>query len=76
MCNLGETIARENIAKGLAKGRAEGLAKGRAEGIAETTLANIRNLMETTKWSIEQVMAALKIPESEQKMYADLITKQ
>ena len=72
MCNLGETIARENIATGLAEGRA----KGRAEGIAETTLANIRNLMEATKWSIEQVMAALKIPESEQKVYADLITKQ
>ena len=29
----------------------------------ETLLKTIKNLMDTTKWTVEQVMAAMKIPE-------------
>ncbi len=64
MCNLGDVLEREYTAK------------GRAEGIAETTLTNIRNLMETTCWSIEQTMAALKVPENERQHYVELLSKQ
>ena len=35
----------------------------------DTILDNIRNLMETVKWSAEQAMDALKIPASERSMY-------
>ena len=65
MCNLGETIARENIAKGLAKGRAE----GRAEGI----LASIKSIMETMGLTIDQAMSALKVPDTEKQKYMDLL---
>ncbi len=62
----------EGHAKGRAKGRAEGLAEGRAEGI----LSSIKGLMETMNLSIEQAMAALKLPEAERQKYMDLLEKQ
>ena len=68
MCNLGIAIERE----GIAKGRAEGMAKGMAKGV----ITSIQNLMETTCWSAEQAMEALKIPENERQHYAELLTKQ
>ena len=75
MCNLGETIARENIAKGLAKGLAEGLAKGRAEGLAAGVITSIRNLMKNTGWPVEQAMIALGVPEDEWGKYIELLTQ-
>ena len=57
MCNLGETIARENIAK------------GRAEGI----LASIKSIMETMGLTIDQAMSALKVPDTEKQKYMDLL---
>ena len=52
MCNLGEVIAREN------------LAKGRTEGITERAISDLKNLMETLGLSLEQAMSALKVPEA------------
>ena len=45
---------------------------GRADGI----LFSIKNLMETMDLTIEQAMAALKVPEAEKKKYMDLLEKQ
>ena len=45
----------------------------RKEKEQETKVIDIRNLMETMKWSIEQAMNALKIPADEQAMYAGLV---
>lgn len=42
---------------------------GRADGI----LSSIKNLMETMGLTIEQAMAALKIPEGERQKYMDLL---
>ncbi|MDE7242596.1 MAG: hypothetical protein K2O18_01280 [Oscillospiraceae bacterium] len=58
-----------NLSKGV-------MEKGRAEGIVENTLVSIRNLMETLSLTIEQAMAALKVPESERQKYIDLLGKQ
>ena len=44
-----------------------------AETEKRTLLDNIRNLMETTKWTAQQAMDALKIPADKQKEYAVLI---
>ncbi len=53
------------------------LSKGVEEkGVAKGILASIKNLMETMNLSIEQAMAALKIPEAEQQRYMDLLEKQ
>lgn len=68
MCNLGVAIEREGIAKGRAEGRAEGMTEG--------ILSSIKSLMETMGVSVEKAMAALKIPEAEQRKYLDLLAKQ
>ena len=39
-------------------------------------LASIKNLMETMDLTIEQAMAALKVPEAERQKYMDLLERQ
>ena len=74
-----QTMDREvsvmcNLSKGVREmGRAEGLAEGRAEGHVERALSDLRNLMETLGLTIEQAMAALKVPEVERQKYMDLL---
>lgn len=69
MCNISEGIARRYRDIGLAEGRAEGEAKGLENG----TLLSIRNLMDTMKWSLDQAMNALKIPENERGKYSAML---
>ena len=47
--------------------------KATAETKKATLLENIRNLMETMKWTSKQAMDALKIPADDQKEYLPLI---
>jgi len=54
-----------NLSKGVRE-------KGRIDGI----LSSIKGLMETMNFSIEQAMAALKVPEAERQKYMDLLEKQ
>ncbi len=68
MCNLSKGV-RE---KGIAEGMARGMAAGRADGI----LSSIKSLTETMNLSIDQAMAALKVPEAERQTYLDLLQKQ
>lgn len=72
MCNLGEAIAHENMAKGMAKGRAE----GRAEGIANGVITSIKNLVKNTGWPVEQAMTALGVPQEEWSKYVKLLAEQ
>ena len=58
-----------NLSKGVEE---KGIAKGRAEGV----LSSIKSLMETLGLTIEQAMAALKVPESEKQKYMDLLERQ
>ena len=76
MCNLSVGFEERGWRKGRAEGRAEGKAEGRTEGILETTITSIRNLTETLGLSVENAMAALKIPENEQQKYLELLEKQ
>jgi len=72
MCNLGEAIEREGIAKGMAKG----MAKGRTEGREEMLLFSIRNLIKNTGWPLEQAMKTLGVPQEEWPQYSQLIADQ
>lgn len=54
-----------NLSKGVRE-------KGRANGI----LSSIKTLMETMGLTIEQAMAALKVPDTEQQKYIDLLKQQ
>ena len=64
MCNLSKGVMEEGMAKGMAKGMTNGI------------LFSIKNLMETLGMTIEQAMAALKVPEDEKKKYMDLLEQQ
>ena len=46
-----------------------------SKGIKERILSSIQNLMESMGWSAEQVMSALKTPESERIQYVDGLKK-
>lgn len=59
MCNLSKGVEEKGIAKGIAKG----------------TLLSIKNLMDSTGWTTEQAMDALKIPEADRKQYAEELVK-
>ncbi len=58
-----------NLSKGVRE-------KGRAEGRADGIMSSIKSLMETMNLSIEQAMAALKVPENERQKYMDLLGRQ
>ena len=52
------------------------LSKGIEEnGMKKGILVSIQNLMESMEWTAEQAMKALKIPETEQTIYADNLKK-
>lgn len=63
---LHERTLRE---EGRLEGRREGKAEGRLEGKAEAIILSIRNLMTTMKWTAQQAMDALQIPEAERGKY-------
>ncbi|MGN0941571.1 MAG: hypothetical protein ACI4OA_07690 [Selenomonadaceae bacterium] len=63
----------EGRVEGLAKGRAEGRAEGRIEGRVNAIVDNIRSLMKSAKWSRDEAMNALQIPQDERKTIAALI---
>ncbi len=68
MCNLSKGVMEKSWAKGMEKG----MEKGRADGI----MSAIKGLMETMNWSLEQAMAALKVPEAERQKYMELLKQQ
>ena len=64
MCNLSKGVMEKGMAKGMAKGMTDGIS------------LSIKNLMETMGLTIEQAMAALKVPETDQQKYIDLLKHQ
>ena len=57
----------------LEDGEAIGLEKGIEKGIEKGTLKAIKNIMSTLKLTAEQAMTALRIPETDKRIYADII---
>ena len=73
-----QTMEREvsvmcNLSKGVME---KGMEKGIAKGMTDAILTSIKNLMETMGLTIEQAMAALKVPEGERQKYMDLLERQ
>ncbi|MCD8347921.1 MAG: hypothetical protein LUD16_08255 [Lachnospiraceae bacterium] len=66
MCNLSEGVWQ----KGIQEGMQQGMQQGIAEGSEKTLLEDIRSLMVTMKWTAEQAMAALRVPETKRTEYA------
>lgn len=54
-------------------GEKRGIAIGRKQEREQLSLEHIRNVMESTKWSAQQVMDILKIPKEEQAHYTSIL---
>ena len=65
----------EKGVRAMSEGIQELIDKKADEARRETVLENIKNLMETMKWTIEQAMDALRIPQNERSRYAGLVTQ-
>jgi hypothetical protein len=48
----------------------EAAEKAREETRQKDMITSIRNLMDTMKWTVDQAMEALKIPEEEREKYS------
>ena len=66
MCKAIEDIKEE----ARLQGRLEGHSEGHSEGRLEECLQNLKNLMDSTGWTLTQAMDALKIPASERDLLA------
>ena len=62
-----------NLSKGMIE---KGMAQGMAQGITSGILSSLKSLMETMGLTVEQAMAALKVPENERQKYMDLLERQ
>lgn len=69
MCNLSDGIERQGIEIGKEIG--EGI--GEERGTKKTKLQDIQNLMKNLKFSMEQAMAALEVPEADREKYAAML---
>ena len=69
MCRAVETLVKENRMEAHKEGREE----GREEGRMDERIDTIRALMENMKWSAEQAMRAMAIPEAEWSKYKELL---
>ena len=63
----------EYMCKAFEEVRNEGYARGMQQGAERKEITNIKTLMETMNWNPLQAMNALKIPEDEQRKYAQLL---
>ena len=60
----------ERMCQALKEIMKEDFEKAEARGVEKNAIDNIKSLMETTNWSAQQAMDALKIPASKQSLYA------
>ncbi len=63
----------QGIEQGIEQGRAQGKAEGMEEGSENAMLSAIMNLMDTTKWTAEQAMDAIKVPQADRSRYAAML---
>ena len=63
----------EGRAEGREIGRSEGRAEGRAEGVEQTTVQNLRHLMNDLSLSPERAMDVLHIDSTERSHYLHLL---
>jgi hypothetical protein len=69
VCLAIELMKQEAAEKAAEKAAAEATLKAREETRKEDMITSIRNLMDSMKWTADQAMAALKIPEEERERY-------
>ena len=67
----------EGLSQGLSQGRKEGLSQGLSQGFSqgmeEGLIKALRELMNNMKWTAEQAMKAIGIPETDQDKYISML---
>ncbi len=69
MCQAMDEWKEELLAEGKAEGIAEGKAEGIADGIHQGLIKAVFSLMKTMKFTVEQAMDALEVPEQDRDRY-------
>ena len=70
-----EMLLKERERQGKEEGKEEGKVEGKAEGIVLATLENLKSLMKSLNFTLEQAMDALKIPVEERRQYVDKLSR-
>lgn len=70
MCEALRELMKEEIEEAVNKAAKEAAEKAARETEQNTVLADIRSLMENTKWTAEKAMTVLNIPVADQAEYA------
>ena len=68
-----EVWKEEAEARGLARGIEQGMAQGLEQGETRERVNNLRNIMQTLNFTVQQAMDALKIPQEERDKYLSMI---
>jgi hypothetical protein len=69
----GMLLTEYNEAETMELFKEEGRKEGREEGREEEKISNIKTMMETLKFTAQQAMNALKIPDADQKRYLTML---
>ena len=73
MCEVLDLVENRGIEKGKKIGERRGERRGEIRGIRKGRVSDLRNLMETMQWSLEQAMDALKISGEERRTLSGLL---
>jgi len=73
MGNFIDFVEARGIEKGMKKGMEKGMKKGMKKGMEKTVIQSLRSLMNTMKWTVQQAMDALEIPDDERSRYVKLL---
>ena len=70
-----DRVLTENEREKFTAGEAKGKAEGRAEGIAEGKAEDVQKLMKKQNMTAAQAMALLEIPEEEQELILNHLSR-
>ncbi len=69
MCNISYGFYEQGIAQGIEQGIEQGIVKGKTLGALQSTVENIKALMESLNLSFEEAVRILKIPAEQAEIY-------
>ena len=69
MCQIIEDMRREERQRGIE----QGIERGIEQGVERGVLGSIRSLMETTQYSVQEILGLLKVPKADQPRYLAML---
>jgi flagellar biosynthesis/type III secretory pathway protein FliH len=69
MCNALRELFAEELEESRTNGEMRGRKLGEESGRESAIISNLKSLMDSMKWTIDQAMDALKVPEDQRDHY-------